>query len=187
MYNSTITEVYWTTFVHPVLNDQSLHVAATDRGLCLISLPNDTHINMKQWVDKKFPSAVLVEDKERLEPYLEQLQAYCECRSTSFELPLDLQGTQFQITVWQALMTIPFGQTRSYSDIANMINNPNAIRAVGTANGANPIPIVIPCHRVIGKNGTLTGYSGGLRMKETLLQLEGYHEYSSSGHSQFLF
>ncbi|HEY2494208.1 MAG TPA: hypothetical protein VGI33_15050 [Paenibacillus sp.] len=108
MYKSTVTEIFWTTFVHSVLNDRLLHVAASDRGLCLISFPDDLHMNMKQWVGRKFPNAVLIEDKERLSPYLEQLQAYCERRSMSFELPLDLKGTIFQVSVWQALMTIPF-------------------------------------------------------------------------------
>lgn len=153
----------------------------------MISLPDDTHVSMESWISKKFPSAKLIEHHSRLSPYLEQLQSYCKGRSKSFEMPLDLQGTRFQISVWQALMTIPYGQICSYFDIAKMIDNPNAIRAVGSANGANPIPIVIPCHRVIGKNGTLTGYSGGLRMKEKLLQLEGYYDYTATGHARFNF
>lgn len=184
---STQTEIYWTTFTHSLFNDLPLQVAATDRGLCLISLPDDTHISMKLWVSKRFPNANLIEHENRLSPYLEQLQSYCEGNSRSFEIPLDLQGTRFQISVWQALMTIPYGQIRSYLDIAKMIDNPNAIRAVGSANGANPIPIIIPCHRVIGKNGTLTGYSGGLRMKEKLLQFEGYYDYTATGHARFIF
>ncbi|WP_088834183.1 methylated-DNA--[protein]-cysteine S-methyltransferase [Paenibacillus tyrfis] len=185
---STITTaVYWSTFVHSALHERPLHVAATERGLCCISLPEDTHLNLQPWVDRKFRNAILVEDREKLKPYLEQLQAYCERNLTSFELPLDLQGTSFQVSVWRALMTIPYGHSCSYADIAAIIDRPQAIRAVGTANGANPIPIIIPCHRVIGKNGSLTGYSGGLKMKETLLQLEGYIDYSAKGHVRFNF
>jgi len=89
-----------------------------------------------------------------------------------FEVPLDLQGTDFQLAVWQALTEIPPGQTRSYADIAGRIGRPNAVRAVGAANGANPVAIVVPCHRVIGRDGTLTGYAGGLPRKQALLQHE---------------
>ncbi|WP_339169402.1 methylated-DNA--[protein]-cysteine S-methyltransferase [Paenibacillus sp. FSL R5-0341] len=181
------TEINWTTFTHTLFNDLPVNVAATERGLCLISMPDDTHMNMKEWVVKKFVHANLVEDQNRLSPYVEQLQGYCEGKSKAFDIPLDLQGTKFQISVWQALMTIPYGQIRSYLEIAKMIDHPKAIRAVGSTNGANPIPIVIPCHRVIGKNGTLTGYSGGLKMKEKLLQLEGYDRYTVSGHPRFNF
>jgi len=91
----------------------------------------------------------------------------------AFELPLDLRGTEFQRAVWQALLEIPYGETRSYAEIARQVGQPNAVRAVGAANGANPIPIVVPCHRVIGRDGSLTGYGGGLDKKVFLLQLEG--------------
>lgn len=89
-----------------------------------------------------------------------------------FSLPLAPKGTEFQCQVWQALTEIPFNQTVSYSDIANAIARPKSVRAVGAANGANPIPIIIPCHRVIGKNGKLTGYAYGLALKQTLLDIE---------------
>ncbi|HEY6130619.1 MAG TPA: methylated-DNA--[protein]-cysteine S-methyltransferase, partial [Halioglobus sp.] len=90
-----------------------------------------------------------------------------------FELPLAVQGTLFQQSVWDALAEIPYGEMRSYRDIARRIGKPAAVRAVGAANGRNPLPIVVPCHRVIGSNGTLTGFSGGLEVKTYLLQLEG--------------
>jgi methylated-DNA-[protein]-cysteine S-methyltransferase len=89
-----------------------------------------------------------------------------------FELGLDLVGTAFQRKVWQALLTIPYGQTRSYGEIARQIGAPGAFRAVGLANGHNPIGIIVPCHRVIGSNGSLTGYGGGLDKKRALLELE---------------
>lgn len=102
-----------------------------------------------------------------------QLREYFFGTRKQFELELDFAGTEFQQKVWQALLTIPFGETRSYADIANQIGNPSAVRAVGAANGKNPISIVAPCHRVIGSNGELTGFAGGLPAKQLLLQLEG--------------
>ncbi len=101
-----------------------------------------------------------------------QLNEYFNSKRTSFDLPLNLKGTKFQIKVWQALLSIPYAQTVSYQDIALKIGNPRAVRAVGAANAKNPLAIVIPCHRVIGKNGKLTGYNGGLSVKEFLLNLE---------------
>jgi len=102
-----------------------------------------------------------------------QLCAYFAGELTDFQLPLDPQGTEFQRRVWFHLATIPFGQTRSYSQVANAIGAPKAVRAVGAANGANPLPIVLPCHRVIGSSGKLVGYGGGLPLKKRLLALEG--------------
>jgi methylated-DNA-[protein]-cysteine S-methyltransferase len=102
-----------------------------------------------------------------------QLQEYFAGTRSQFDLELDFVGTAFQKKVWQALLTIPFGQTRSYSEIAQQIGNPSAVRAVGAANGKNPISIVAPCHRVIGASGKLTGFAGGLEAKERLLTLEG--------------
>jgi len=102
-----------------------------------------------------------------------QLAQYFSQRLTQFDLPLDLQGTRFQQSVWQCLTQIPFGQTVSYGEIANQLNNPNAVRAVGGANGRNPISIIVPCHRVIGASGTLTGYAGGITRKRWLLKHEG--------------
>ena len=102
-----------------------------------------------------------------------QLAEYFAGKRVKFELELDFMGTDFQKKVWQALLTIPFGETRTYSDIAHQIGNEKAVRAVGAANGRNPISIIAPCHRVIGMNGTLTGFAGGLEAKQILLQLEG--------------
>jgi methylated-DNA-[protein]-cysteine S-methyltransferase len=101
-----------------------------------------------------------------------QLEAYFAGELTEFELELDLRGTEFQRRVWKALLTIPYGETRSYGEIAEQIGAPGAARAVGLANGHNPIAIVVPCHRVIGANGSLTGFGGGLGRKRTLLELE---------------
>jgi methylated-DNA-[protein]-cysteine S-methyltransferase len=102
-----------------------------------------------------------------------QLLEYFSGQRRRFELELDFAGTDFQVRVWQALLTIPFGETRSYRDIAIQIGQPTATRAVGAANGRNPISIIAPCHRVIGTSGSLTGFAGGLAAKQFLLSLEG--------------
>lgn len=114
------------------------------------------------WVpdDRAFPDAV------------EQLEAYFAGERTDFDLKLSLTGTEFQRRVWQALLTIPYGETRSYGEIAEQIGASGAARAVGLANGRNPIAIIVPCHRVIGASGSLTGYGGGLERKQSLLELE---------------
>ncbi len=104
----------------------------------------------------------------------EQLRAYFAKELRVFNLPLAPRGTPFQLDVWRALRAIPYGETRSYAQIARAIGKPEAIRAVGAANGANPLPIVVPCHRVIGSNGSLTGFGGGLPAKRFLLDLELY-------------
>lgn len=101
-----------------------------------------------------------------------QLQEYFEGKRKAFDLPLSLHSTEFQLADWKALQTIPYGETRSYQEIAAKIGNPKACRAVGMANNRNPVMIVIPCHRVIGKNGSLTGYACGLDVKKALLDLE---------------
>lgn len=102
-----------------------------------------------------------------------QLDAYFEGRLTTFDLPLDLHGTPFQRAVWQALLAIGPGDTCSYADIARAVASPQAVRAVGAAVGRNPVGIIVPCHRVIGRDGSLTGYAGGLDRKQALLRLEG--------------
>lgn len=101
-----------------------------------------------------------------------QLEEYFAGKRTEFSLPLAPKGTDFQLRVWQALLRIPYGETRSYGELAAMVGNPKACRAVGGANHRNPLPILIPCHRVVGAKGSLTGYAGGLAVKEFLLKLE---------------
>ena len=121
--------------------------------------------------------ATLVEDPQH--PVLieaqRQLQEYFAGQRSTFELPLDFAGTDFQKKVWQALLNIPYGQTRSYREIAEQVGNVKAVRAVGAANGKNPISIIAPCHRVIGSSGKLVGFAGGLDKKEILLNIERTH------------
>ena len=102
-----------------------------------------------------------------------QLSEYFSGKRQTFDIPLNLKGTEFQLAVWNELLRIPYGDTITYAELARRIGRPSAIRAVGAANGANPIPVIVPCHRVIGSNGTLTGYGGGIERKQWLLALEG--------------
>lgn len=118
-----------------------------------------------------FPGAI-EEETPLLKEAHRQLEEYFACGRREFALPLKPRGTPFQEKVWQALLTIPYGETRTYQDIALLAGSPKAVRAVGSANHHNPISIFIPCHRVIGKNGSLTGYGGGLPAKRFLLELE---------------
>jgi methylated-DNA-[protein]-cysteine S-methyltransferase len=143
-----------------------LTLVATDKGLAAILWENDdpARVRVKAKVeDRQHP--VLCEAER-------QLKAYFAGKQTKFSLTLDFDGTPFQKKVWNALLAIPFGETRSYADIAKKIGKPSATRAVGAANGRNPISIIAPCHRVIGSNGKLTGFAGGLEAKQLLLSLE---------------
>jgi methylated-DNA-[protein]-cysteine S-methyltransferase len=141
-----------------------LLLAADDRGLREVLFVNGRH--------KTQPKPEWEKDAAPLKETMSQLRAYFSGKLEEFDLPLAPEGTPFQLEVWRRLCEIPYGETMSYGELAKMIGNPNASRAVGLANGSNPIPIIIPCHRVIGSNGKLTGYGGGLPIKEKLLALE---------------
>jgi methylated-DNA-[protein]-cysteine S-methyltransferase len=142
-----------------------LLIAASDRGLRGVYFEQHQHFDGKQdWQHAA--------DHVLLNAAAHQFDEYFARRRTSFDLPLDIIGTAFQLAVWQELMKIPFGQTASYAQQAQRIGNPKAVRAVGAANGRNPVSIVVPCHRVIGTNGSATGYAGGLERKRYLLALE---------------
>ncbi len=144
----------------------TLKLVASDSGLAAILCENDD--------PKRVRSGPRAEDKNH--PVLleteRQLNAYFAGKRKKFSLKFDPVGTEFQKDVWQALSTIPFGETRSYAEIAKQVGRPKAVRAVGAANGKNPISILVPCHRVIGSNGKLTGFAGGLEIKAALLKLE---------------
>ncbi|WP_036718643.1 methylated-DNA--[protein]-cysteine S-methyltransferase [Paenibacillus harenae] len=185
--NQSITEAYWDELAHPIFQRRPVYLAATNQGLCLVTLPHVTFDTLEEWVGKKIPHATLLHDPVRMSEYTHQLLEYFDGKRKEFTFSFDLRGTAFQVSVWQALTRIPYGQARSYSDIAETVGSPNAVRAVGAANGANPIPFIIPCHRVIGKTSALTGYRGGLQVKEELLRLEGFDEYINKGHSRFQF
>jgi methylated-DNA-[protein]-cysteine S-methyltransferase len=144
-----------------------LKLVATDQGLAGILWENDRPRRVRLDIEAEDETHPVLIETER------QLQEYFAGRRTAFALRLDLAGTDFQRKVWSALLTIPFGETRSYGQIARQIGSPGAVRAVGAANGRNPVSIVAPCHRVIGSTGKLTGFAGGLDAKARLLALEG--------------
>ncbi|MGE3758408.1 MAG: methylated-DNA--[protein]-cysteine S-methyltransferase [Pseudobdellovibrionaceae bacterium] len=145
-----------------------LHIVASEKALVTLTFA-------KTWPKlKKDLKADLIEKKSKiLDQTQQELSEYFKGRRKNFSIPLAPAGTVFQTQTWKALEKIPFGKTRSYLEQAKTMGRTKAIRAVGTANGRNPIAIIIPCHRVIGSNGKLTGYAGGLDIKETLLKLEG--------------
>ena len=150
-----------------------LKLVASDHGLTAILWENDNPRRVRlaePAEDKKHP--VLLETER-------QLNDYFSGSRKAFSLKLDFNGTEFQRKVWAALLTIPFGETRSYAEIAKQIKRPLAVRAVGAAIGRNPISIITPCHRVIGSTGKLTGFAGGLKTKACLLAWEGKHEFQS--------
>lgn len=141
----------------------TLTLEATDRGLSSVRFPNRTGPCAGQWSD----SSVLSQAKR-------ELTAYFAGELKQFSVPLDWQGTDFQQSVWEALTHIPYGETVSYADVARAIGRPKSARPTGGAVGANPLPIIVPCHRVIGSDQTLTGFTGGLNIKVALLELEGH-------------
>ncbi|MFT9820502.1 methylated-DNA--[protein]-cysteine S-methyltransferase [Lysinibacillus sp. NPDC056185] len=149
-----------------------MYIVASDEGLVYIGTPNASFEEVEVWAKKPFKGYRFEENKEKLQRYVKQLTAYFNKELTEFDVPVHVKGTQFQLAVWNALKELPYGTTTTYSDIAHRIGNPKAVRAVGSAIGANPILAIIPCHRVIGKDGKLTGFRSGLAMKEFLLELE---------------
>ncbi|MFD0958907.1 methylated-DNA--[protein]-cysteine S-methyltransferase [Paenibacillus chungangensis] len=185
--HSKHSTIFWTSIAHPANPNLNFYAVVTELGICRLTWPHQSMNDVTAWVTKYMPNARLLRDDERLRSYTSQLQEYFSGQRTQFDLPLDLQGTAFQREVWHALTAIPYGETRSYSAMAAVIGKPAAVRAVGAANGANPVPVIVPCHRVIGKNNGLTGFRGGLQMKEDLLRLEGYVDYSAAGHIKFQF
>jgi O-6-methylguanine DNA methyltransferase len=148
-------------------------VAATDVGICAVRLGAGQPEGLFAWLSKYIDPAPPREDPSALAPTLVQLREYFSCTRHEFDLALDMRGTPFQRAVWAQIARIPYGTTTTYGEIARQIGHPRAARAVGGANGANPLPIIIPCHRVVGARGALAGYGAGLATKATLLQLEG--------------
>lgn len=169
MEKENTNNIYWTLLNHRQLN---MFVAATKEGLCYIGSPNAPFEEVDIWAKKRLPGYNLFEEKEIIEPYTVELIDYLEGRLKNFTLPLDLQGTAFQQSVWRALMELQYGQIVSYTDIAERIGKPKSVRAVASAIGENPVLILVPCHRVVAKSGKLGGFRAGLEMKKELLKLE---------------
>jgi O-6-methylguanine DNA methyltransferase len=150
----------------------SFRVALTEAGLAYLELPHASGRGMRSWMDRHVPDAKLVDDDVPCRAAIDQVLDYLERGRTDFDLALDLRGTPFQKRVWDALLDIPYGESRSYADIARAVGQPKATRAVGMANNANPVALIVPCHRVIAADGSLGGYGGGADLKRKLLAME---------------
>lgn len=173
MANETI---YYAMMDSPI---GSLLLASTEKGLCSIEFGHeDESVAALQRLSRKWgiSDGKPIADETKLMDVKNQLTEYFTGQRKVFSLPFDLYGTPFQKVVWQKLLEIPFGQVWSYKDVAIGIGASKAVRAIGGANNRNPIPVIIPCHRVVGSNGALVGYGGGISIKETLLALEGVYD-----------
>lgn len=162
--------VYWDVLEH---GERSLFMGMTEQGLLEVTMGNEPFEAFERGVNRRAPGARLLRSEEKLAVCKEQIAEYLAGERQVFDLPYDLRGTEFQKAVWLATAEIPYGKTCSYQDIAWAVGNGKAMRAVGGALNKNPIPIVIPCHRVIGKSGALVGFGGGLPLKVELLKIEG--------------
>lgn len=163
-----------------------LTVAATPVGLCWLGIGSrdEEEQALRTWASRWFPKWFLLRKRDPNREILHQLKEYLTGKRDKFKIPLHQVGTPFQLQVWEELLRIPYGETRSYSEIAARVGNPKGQRAVGMANNRNPIGIVVPCHRVIGKSGSLTGYAGGLDIKQRLLELESFSRTTEGNRHQ---
>lgn len=150
----------------------ALRIASSDKGLAYVELPNESGRGFGGWRKTHAPDAKVIDRRTPNDPYIDQLLEYTEGTRLTFEFELDLRATKFQRSVYKHVAKIGYGETLTYADIAVAIDNPKSVRAVGAANGANPIPLVIPCHRVIASSGALQGYAGGVDLKARLLAME---------------
>ncbi|HJV45570.1 MAG TPA: methylated-DNA--[protein]-cysteine S-methyltransferase [Bacillota bacterium] len=169
---SRINSLWYTVMDSPI---GEICIAATTRGVCWISFEGAeaAKLPLKRWGKKwLLCENIVLETTPLLDEAVKQLQEYFQGERKQFDLPLDIYGSPFQKLVWEQLRRIPYGEIRTYKDIALAISAGKAVRAVGGANNRNPLSIIVPCHRVIGSNGALVGYGGGLGIKEFLLQLE---------------
>ncbi|MHB8126062.1 MAG: methylated-DNA--[protein]-cysteine S-methyltransferase [Desulfitobacteriaceae bacterium] len=166
---------FWTQLVWIGGSDYDLTMATTSQGLCWLGLGRalEEEEALVVWAKRWFPDQELIRQRQVNAKLIEEIEEYLSSKRQEFTVSLHQKGTPFQIRVWQELSRIPYGVTCSYADIAEKIGCPKGPRAIGLANNKNPIALVVPCHRVIGKNGNLTGYGGGVDLKLKLLKLEG--------------
>lgn len=164
-------KVFYSSFNSSFLG--KVFVASTGKGVCMIDFLTSEEDFLRR-LEKKF-TGKRVRDDRKNKSVIRQLKKYFKGIPLDFNCPLDLKGTPFQKKVWAALSKIPYGQTRSYKEIAQWIGHPKAFRAVGNANGKNPIPLIVPCHRVIASHGGLGGFGHGIKVKKQLLDLEKAH------------
>jgi methylated-DNA-[protein]-cysteine S-methyltransferase len=164
-------KVFYSSFYSPLLEE--VFVASTEEGVFMVDFLTSEKAFLKE-LRGRFLGEILRDDQKNAKA-LSQLQKYLKGELKQFNCPLDLRGTPFQRKVWSRLSKIPYGKTRSYKEIARDIGHPRAFRAVGNANGANPIPLILPCHRVIESNGGLGGFGHGISVKRQLLEFEQIH------------
>jgi O-6-methylguanine DNA methyltransferase len=164
-------KIFYSSFPSPFL--KRVFVASTQRGVCMVDFLTSEKTFLKR-VKERFPGEIIKNDLKNKD-VISQLRKYLEGKLLRFHCKFDFRGTTFQKKVWSELAKIPYGQTRSYKEIAKAIGHPAAFRAVGNANGQNPLPLIIPCHRVIESNGGLGGFGHGLKVKRQLLDLERAH------------
>jgi O-6-methylguanine DNA methyltransferase len=164
-------KIYYSSFDSSLL--KKVFVASTERGVCMVDFLKSEKTFLKRLKDK-YPGQ-LIRDDQKNRDVMNQLRKYLTGDLKRFDCKLDIKGTPFQKKVWSALAKIPYGQTRSYKEIAKAIGHPKAFRAVGNANGQNSVPLIIPCHRVIESNGGLGGFGHGIKIKRRLLDLEKDH------------
>lgn len=162
--------VFCTSFESKI---ELIYVASTEKGVCKVSLPRETKRDFFRWLRDNFDDSEVADNKSRNKEAIDQLARYFNGRLAKFTCSVDLLGTPFQTRVWRELTKIPYGTTISYKQLAKRLGTSRGFQAVGRANAANPVPIIIPCHRVIGTDGSLVGYASGLKTKEFLLKLEG--------------
>jgi len=165
-------KIYYSSFYSPLLKE--VFVASTSKGICMVDFVTSEKAFLKE-LKNSFPGEIVRDDRKNSR-VLDQLEKYARGELKHFDCSLDLCGTPFQMKVWRALGKIPYGRTRSYQEVAKAIGHPKAFRAVGNANGRNPIPIILPCHRVIESNGGLGGFGHGLKVKRQLLDFEAAHK-----------
>jgi AraC family transcriptional regulator of adaptative response/methylated-DNA-[protein]-cysteine methyltransferase len=176
MNRGTIMEIKFTTAGSPL---GVVLVAATDSGVCAVTL-RESASGAEESLRTRFPRAKIERDDASLKPALDLVLARIAGRKLDDSLPLDLQGTAFQREVWNQLLAIPAGKTRTYLDVAQAINRPKATRAVAQACGANPVAVVVPCHRVVMSDGSIGGYSGMPGVKKALLTAEGVESFAAA-------
>jgi O-6-methylguanine DNA methyltransferase len=169
--NTVRTETLWYSRMGSPVG--ALAVVVSEQGLCAVEFGGENFPGALKGPAYQGRRIILVEDCEVTRPFVRELQAYFDGALREFSVPLDLRGTDFQKQCWRALLRIPYGATQTYADVAKHVGRPTAFRAVGMANHSNPVPIVVPCHRVLASSGSLCGYGGGLHIKEHLLRFEG--------------
>jgi methylated-DNA-[protein]-cysteine S-methyltransferase len=166
----SVKKVYCTSFDSRI---GRIYIASTEDGVCKLSMPRESRKDFFRWLEIHFDLEMVTDNRARNRDVIDQLTRYFNGRLAKFSCPIDLLGTPFQVRVWKELLKVPYGATITYKHLARRVSAPKASQAVGRANGANPLPVIVPCHRVIGSNGALIGHAYGVKTKEFLLRLEG--------------